>query len=107
MFFLFIKIFLYYIVTSDGKSCNATQSPDFTAKAFVSAHVSLQVIFPYLLPFAFFVYPLVSLGKNLHIIEDEIYKSAAKTAIIVATSYAVTYTPLAIMQLIVYPAFLG
>jgi len=98
---------IYMDVTSDGKACNATQSPDFTAKAFVGAHVSLQVIFPYLVPFAFFVYPLVSLGKNLHVIEDEIYKSAAKTAIIVATTYAVTYTPLAILQLIVYPAFLG
>jgi len=98
---------IYMDVTSDGKGCNATQSPDFTAKAFVGAHVSLQVIFPYLIPFIFFIYPLVSLGKNLHVIDDAIYKSAAKTAIIVATSYAITYTPLAIMQLVVYPAFLG
>lgn len=98
---------IYMDVTSDGKSCNATQSPDFTAKAFVGAHVSLQVIFPYLVPFALFVYPLISLGKNLHVIEDEIYKSNAKTAIIVASSYALTYTPLAIMQLGIYPAFVG
>ena len=97
-------MFYLFIVTSDGKACNATQSPDFTAKAFVGAHVSLAVIFPYLIPFAFFIYPLVSLGKNLHVIEDAIYKSAAKTTIIVATSYAVTYTPLPIMQLVVYPA---
>ena len=100
-------LFISFTVTSDGKGCNATQSPDFTAKAFVGAHVSLQVIFPYLIPFTFFIYPLVSLGKNLHVIEDAIYKSAAKTAIIVATSYAITYTPLALMQLVVYPAFLG
>lgn len=98
---------IYMDVTSDGKSCNATQSPDFTAKAFVGAHTSLQVIFPYLIPFAVMVYPLVSLGQNLHIIEDNIYKSAAKTTVIVATTYAVTYTPLAIMQLVIFPAFLG
>merc|ERR1719510_1312181 len=55
------------------------------------------------------IYPLVSLGSNLHSIheEDEVYKSAAKTALIVATSYAVTFTPLAIMQLVIFPAFLG
>ena len=100
---------LFFIVTSDGKSCNATQSPDFTSKAFVGAHTSLQVIFPYLIPFILMIYPLVSLGSNLHSIheEDEVYKSAAKTALIVATSYAVTFTPLAIMQLVIFPAFLG
>ena len=43
----------------------------------------------------------------MHVIEDEIYKSNAKTAIIVASSYALTYTPLAIMQLGIYPAFVG
>ena len=94
------------IVSSDGKSCNATQSSDFSAEAFVGAHVTLQVIFPYLVPFVFFLYPLISLGNNLHVIEDAIYKSSAKTAIIVATSYAITYTPLALMQLVVYPVFL-
>ena len=94
------------IVSSDGKSCNATQSKDFSAEAFVGAHVTLQVIFPYLVPFVFFLYPLISLGNNLHVIEDAIYKSSAKTAIIVATSYAITYTPLAFMQLVVYPVFL-
>merc|ERR1719400_1129056 len=94
-------------VSSDGKSCNATQSSDFSAEAFVGAHVTLQVIFPYLFPFVFFLYPLISLGNNLHVIEDAIYKSSAKTAIIVATSYAITYTPLALMQLVVYPVFLS
>ena len=98
--------FYFEIVSSDGKSCNATQSTDFSAEAFVGAHVTLQVIFPYLVPFVFFLYPLISLGNNLHVIEDAIYKSSAKTAIIVATSYAITYTPLALMQLVVYPVFL-
>jgi len=98
---------IYMDVSSDGKSCNATQSSDFSAEAFVGAHVTLQVIFPYLVPFVFFLYPLISLGNNLHVIEDAIYRSAAKTSIIVATSYAITYTPLALMQLVVYPVFLG
>jgi len=98
---------VYMDVTPDGRSCNATQSPDFTATAFVAAHSMLQVVMPYLLPFALLIYPIVSLAQNLHTIQDEFYKSTAKTSVIVATSYVVTYTPLSIMQLVVFPAFLG
>ena len=91
----------------DERTCNATQSPDFTAAHFVAAHSLLQVVVPYLLPFAITLYPVVSLAQNLHTIEDEMYRSAAKTTIIVAISYMVTYTPLAVMLLGIFPAFLG
>ena len=50
-----VTYFVFKIVSSDGKSCNATQSSDFSAEAFVGAHVTLQVIFPYLIPFVFFL----------------------------------------------------
>ena len=48
----FIHQYLFGIVTPDGKSCNATQSPDFTATAFVAAHSLLQVVIPYLFPYS-------------------------------------------------------
>ena len=71
---------------------------------------------PYLLPFALLIYPLVCLGRKLDQalgrsgaeVEEvsEVHRSAAKTSVIVATSYIISYTPMAIMSVGVFPAFL-
>ena len=83
---------IYMDVSTDGANCNSTQTLTMSVEAFVSAHMFLQSIFPYLLPFILMTYPIYQLIRNYKsIISDDFDRDIVRNIIIISTSYMAIY----------------
>lgn len=80
-------------------------SPSLTSRIdeYIAFHTMVSLVLPYIIPFLAMIYPLVCIHRNLHRIEDAIHRAAAKTIVIVASSFIATYAPLSIIALVMYP----
>lgn len=94
---------IFMDVSTNGKACNSTQTLHMSVEGYVAAHLLLQSILPYLLPFTLMVYPLYTLVRQLRGISDAFYRSIVRNVIVLALSYIVAYLPLAILSLIIFP----
>jgi hypothetical protein len=97
---------IYMDVSLDGEKCNSTQTLDMSVEAFVTAHMLLQSILPFLLPFLIMIYPLYDLIRKLKGISDKFYRDIVRNVIILVVSYILIYSPLAILALIIFPTVL-
>jgi len=80
-------------------------SPSLTSRIdeYIAFHTIVSLVLPYIIPFLAMIYPLVSIHRNLLNIEDAMHRAAAKTIVIVASSFIATYAPLSIIALVMYP----
>lgn len=98
---------IYMDVADDHSSCNATQTMGHTVESYVAAHILLQAIFPYVLPFAIMSYPLYCLITRFRGVADDFYRGIVRNTIIVSVSYMIIYSPMAIMAMVVFPTILS
>lgn len=103
---------VYMDLGSNGKECNATQSMSMTVEGYVAAHLVLFSILPYLVPLAACAYPAVKLYSTLSAAsssadaDDDDRWGQTGTALILFASYALVYTPVALLTTIAFPSLL-
>ena len=93
-------------IETDGSKCNSTQTLTMSVESFVSAHMLFQSILPYLLPFSLMIYPICQLILHFRGISDIFYRDIVRNIIVLSISYVVTYTPLALLAIIIFPTIL-
>ena len=93
-------------VASDGSKCNSTQTLVMSVEAFVSVHMLFQSILPYLFPFVLMIFPLTQMIIHFRSISDVFIKDLVRNVLVLACSYIITYTPLALLAIIIFPTIL-
>ena len=97
---------IYMDVASDGSKCNSTQTLVMSVEAFVSVHMLFQSILPYLFPFVLMIFPLTQMIIHFRSISDVFIKDLVRNVLVLACSYIMTYTPLALLAIIIFPTIL-
>ncbi len=107
---------IYMDLGTNGKECNATQSMPLTAEAFVGGHILLFSLLPYLVPLALCTWPAIRLYSSTasthsggHSSDDQLWvytRTQARTVLFLFLSYALAYSPVAIITLSVFPALM-
>merc|ERR1711894_342174 len=94
------------IGTEQGQACYPSLLVEQKDDEYLAYITIMSFVLPYIIPFLVVVYPLVDSWRNLAAVEDDIYRSAVKTVVIVEVSFIVCYTPATIMSLVLYPFLL-
>ena len=98
--------------TQDGSSspqCISTQTLSMSIEGYVAAHLLLQSILPFLLPFVLMLYPLIHLIRRLKIgiCHDNFHsKQIVRNVVVLCGSYILIYMPVALLTIIIFSTIL-
>ena len=95
-----------YTDTGTDQACYPSLLTDQKQDEYLAYITILSFVLPYIVPFLAIIYPLIDSWRSMAAVEDDIYRSAVKTVVIVEISFIACYAPGTILSLVLYPFLL-